>query len=359
LAVRKPKGRDYWMVDLYDHAGKRIRIKVGRSKKLAETVEAELKLKIAKKEFLGIDDSKKVLFKDFANEYREWAAINHRKNTFAKDQRVTDMLLPIWGNTLVQNINPQMIEQFKAMRNQSIKPRSVNRELCVVYTMFKKAVDWGHLAESPSKKVPMFKVSGGSLRFLRREEADRLLEACRRSECREIYGIVATALHTGMRHQEILHLKWDSVDFKRGVIKVESTDENPTKNYESREIPMSDFVRKVLSKEPRHLGVPYVFPNPDGKKRCYVDHLFQKIRKRAEVEPCRFHDLRHTFASWLVMSGVDLPSVQRLLGHKNIQNTMIYAHLAPEHLKRAVATLDGHHIGTDAFVDGEGARLTA
>jgi len=333
--------------------------KVGGSKRIAEMVEADLKVKIAKEEFLGIVDSKKALFKDFVNDYREWAEVNHRKNTLAKDQRVIDLLVPIWGNTLVQNITPQMIEQFKAMRNQSIKPRSVNRELCVVYTMFKKAVDWGHLAESPSKKVTMFKVSGGSLRFLSREEADRLLEACRRSECREIYGIVATALHTGMRHQEILHLKWDNLDFKRGVIKVESTEDNPTKNYESREIPMSEFLCKVLSKEPRHLGVPYVFPNPDGKKRCYVDHLFQKIRKRAGVAPCRFHDLRHTFASWLVMSGVDLPSLQRLLGHKNIQNTMIYAHLGPEHLKRAVATLDGHCIGTDAFANGEGARLTA
>src|SRR5208283_5086618 len=193
----------------------------------------------------------------------------------------------------------------------------------------------------------------GSLRFLRREEADRLLEACRSSECREIYGIVATALHTGMRHQEILHLKWDSVDFKRRVIKVESTDENPTKNYESREVPMSEFLWKVLSKETRHLGIAYVFPNPEGKKRCYVDHLFQKIRERASVAQCRFHDLRHTFASWLVMSGVDLPTLQRLLGHKNIQNTMIYAHLAPEHLKWAVAHLDGHHLGTNAPVEQE------
>src|SRR5208283_1530786 len=105
--------------------------KVGGSKRIAEMVEADLKVKIAKEEFLGIVDSKKALFKDFVNDYREWAEVNHRKNTLAKDQRVIDLLVPIWGNTLVQNITPQMIEQFKAMRNQSIKPRSVNRELCV------------------------------------------------------------------------------------------------------------------------------------------------------------------------------------------------------------------------------------
>lgn len=346
------------MVDLYDHRGRRIRKKVGGSKKLAETVEADLKVKIAKEEFLGIADRKMVLFKDFVSEYLKWAATNHRKNTFSKDQRVIGLLTPSWGDTFIRNITPQMIEQFKAERSQSIKPKSVNRELCVVYTMFKKAVDWGHLDESPSKKVTMFKVSGGSLRFLNREEADRLLEACKRSECHEIYGIVATALHTGMRHQEILHLKWDNVDFKRRVVKVESTEDNPTKNYESREIPMSDFVCKVLSKETRHLGIPYVFPNPEGKKRAYVDHLFQKIRERAGVAACRFHDLRHTFASWLVMSEVDLPSLQRLLGHKNIQNTMIYAHLAPDHLKWAVARLDGHHLGTNDSVGQQRVAVT-
>jgi integrase len=130
------------------------------------------------------------------------------------------------------------------------------------------------------------------------------------------------------------------VDFKRARIQVVSREEGHTKNYESRTVPMNRLVKEALKKHPRRLDTPYLFYHPSGKPFADVDTSFATALRRSELPHFRFHDLRHTFASWLVMGGVDLRTVQELLGHKDIRMTMRYAHLAPDHMQHAVAILE-------------------
>ena len=140
------------------------------------------------------------------------------------------------------------------------------------------------------------------------------------------------ALNTGMRKGEVLTIVREEVDLKHGFILLENT-----KNGERREIPINQTLRDTLTALPRHITIPYVFwKKKDGKRYGDVKKSFHSALKRAGIKNFRFHDLRHTIASHLVMNGIDLTTVKELLGHKTIAMTMRYAHLAPSHKEKAV-----------------------
>jgi len=146
-----------------------------------------------------------------------------------------------------------------------------------------------------------------------------------------------TALNTGMRKGEILGLEWERhIDLKHGFILLDMT-----KNGERREIPINDTLRGVLQGLTRRLDVPHVFYDHDtGNHYKDVKRSFKTALKRAGIRDFHFHDLRHTFASHLVMAGIDLTTVKELLGHKTLTMTLRYAHLAPAHKVKAVNILD-------------------
>ena len=153
-----------------------------------------------------------------------------------------------------------------------------------------------------------------------------------------------------MRKSELLNLQWEDVDFKRGILKISSTEKWHTKNYESRTMPLHEEARTILERIRKETG--YVFrPQDRVRENTFyyrVTRELAKAVKSAVLDHLTLHTLRHTFASHLVMAGVDLPTVQRLLGYKDIKTTMRYAHLAPEHLRMSTAMLDfgGHYVDT-------------
>ncbi|HMK77171.1 MAG TPA: site-specific integrase, partial [Thermodesulfobacteriota bacterium] len=155
-----------------------------------------------------------------------------------------------------------------------------------------------------------------------------------------------TAAHTGLRMGEILSLRWKDIEFKERRILIEKT-----KNNERRMVPINDTLHGVLKSLPVHLGTDLVFP---GITRNQLSVAFRRASKRAGIRDFRFHDLRHTFASYLTMGGENPRTVQILLGHKDLRMTMRYSHLSPEHLREAVSILDkslnsisnGHYSGT-------------
>ena len=184
------------------------------------------------------------------------------------------------------------------------------------------------------RKVKLLKENNRRLRYLSIEECQMLLKACDL----HIRPIVTMALNTGMRKGEILGLTWDNVDLKHGFILLEQED---TKNGERREIPINAAVRGALQGVTRRLGVPYVFHDPEtGKPYKDVKKGFNGACRRAGIKDFHFHDLRHTFASHLVMAGQDLTTVKELLGHKTLAMTLRYSHLAPSHKVKAVDVLD-------------------
>ena len=184
--------------------------------------------------------------------------------------------------------------------------------------------------ENPVKKVKFLKENNKRLRYLVAEEIVKLLKHCKG----HLKPIVIIALNTGMRRGEILNLKWHDIDFKRGIIYLLHT-----KNNEKREIPINDAERAALIKVRKHPDSPYIFCGNDGKPFHDTRTSFFTALKKSGIINFRFHDLRHTFASQLVMSGVDINTVRELLGHKSLEMTLRYSHLSPDHKKRAVDIL--------------------
>jgi len=147
--------------------------------------------------------------------------------------------------------------------------------------------------------------------------------------------MIIVAINTGMRRGEILSLKWDRVDFQREIITVVRS-----KNDGVRYIPMNKRLTKELKAVKINAAGEYVFSKESGEPFKDIKNGFWGALKRSGIEKCRFHDLRHTFASHLVMKGTDITTVKELLGHKTISMTMRYAHLSKEHKQQAVDSLE-------------------
>jgi integrase len=198
-----------------------------------------------------------------------------------------------------------------------------------------KAVTWKMIRKSVRedlREVRNDKEPAGRLRYLASpDEAQQLIQACHGP----FRAVVVTALHTGMRRSEILRLTWKEVDLKRRVIRL-----TETKNGEPREIPINETVHSLLTGWRTRIDVDWVFHNMDGHQLRDTHKRFEAACKRAGLHDFHFHDLRHTFASWLVMGGVPLPTVSKLMGHKSVSMTMRYAHLSPDHFQGAVQVLD-------------------
>lgn len=172
-------------------------------------------------------------------------------------------------------------------------------------------------------------------RFLTESEIDRLLRACEP----EYYPIFFTLIHTGMRKAELINLEWNDLNFKRRIIKIRRKSFWVPKTGE-REIPMSEAVATVLDGLPRQSH--FVFPDETGEaiNTNFIRLQLIRIARNAGIyDLTQVHALRHTFASLLLMRGVDLPSVQKLMGHSKIETTLIYSHQTTDHLREAIEKL--------------------
>lgn len=182
--------------------------------------------------------------------------------------------------------------------------------------MVNKGVEWGMASEETLKAVRKVKLLPGEnkrLRYLTIEEFQRLLDCCRQ----HLKPIVLVAVHSGMRKGEILNLKWDQVDLRNNFILLDKT-----KNGERREIPINGKLKELFASIPRSLESEYVFVDMKGKPYGNIKRSFNTALRRAEIRDFHFHDLRHTFASHLMMNGCTLRDVQELLGYKSTAMTV-------------------------------------
>lgn len=322
------RGKNFY-VDFTFH-GQRIREMIGPSRKDAEKVIAKRKTEVVENKYLDIrKESDPVKFYDFAKEYLQWAKANKKQSTYNRDLSLMRQLNKEFETKAIQEITTWQIEKYKTRRKEEVQPASVNREIALLKHMYTKAIEWGKCKDSPAKKVKLLKGEIKRVRFLMPEEIQKLLSNC----ADHLKPIVTVAVHTGMRKGELLGLKWDQVNFDQGIISLLDT-----KNHERRDIPMNETVKNIL------MGIEkknaYVFCNGDGETFGDVRRSFETALRRSSIEDFRFHDLRHTFASILVMEGVDIMTVKELMGHKDLTMTLRYSHLAPSHKTRAINILD-------------------
>ena len=277
---------------------------------------------------------KAVLLSALMKDYLIWA--EHQKAYESKKFRV-DLLLKEFGDIPLPAFSIKAVEQYQAKRlKEGKKPATVNKELATLKHMLSKAAEWSMVSEEAIKgalKVKLLQENNRRLRFLSKDESTSLISNC----AKHLKPMVVTALNTGMRRGEIFGLTWDRVDLKHGFILL-----NTSKNGERREIPINttlraQFVELALGNVDGHR---FIFHEKDGKPFDSVKRSFLAACTKAGITDFHFHDLRHTFASQLVMAGVDLTTLKELLGHKDIKMTLRYSHLAPSHKLRAVELLD-------------------
>lgn len=335
--------RNIWYIDYYV-SGKRVRETIGPNKKLAESILRKRLVEVTENKHLDIHRQKKVKFEEFANTFLELHSKPNKKS-WKSDFFNLNSLKRFFGGRYLYSITQRDIEEYKAKRKEEIKPSTkemlkpatVNRELATLKTLFTKAIQWGVLRSNPAKNVRFFKENNCRLRYLEKEEIEKLIKAC----SGRLKPIIITALNTGMRRGEIFNLKWRDIDFQNGIIYLFDT-----KNGDKREIPMNSLVEKALIGVRKHSESPYVFCKKDGSTYTNIKKSFLATLSKCGIIEFRFHDLRHTFASQLVMSGIDLNTVRELMGHRDIKMTLRYAHLSPDHKRRAVEVL-GQNIVTN------------
>jgi integrase len=279
-------------------------------------------------------------FRDFAVQYRKWAEANNRSYKKSKEW-IIERLVGYFGEKLLSDITSWHVEKYKSKRKEEILKRNIekvakakqislataNRELACLQHMFGRAIEWGKTEKNPVAKVKSFKENNGRLRFLLPEAINCLIDCCPSF----LRPIVITAVCTGLRKGEIVNIKWDDIDFRNRVIYIADT-----KNGEKREVSMNDLLTETLKSIKRNDTSPYVFCDKEGKPYYRFEKSFATALEKAGIKDFRFHDLRHTFASNLVMEGVDLATVRELLGHKSIEMTLRYSHLSPDHKSKAV-----------------------
>jgi integrase len=149
--------------------------------------------------------------------------------------------------------------------------------------------------------------------------------------------VVVLALSTGARKNELLALKWQDVSLQRGMITL-----HETKNGERRALPLQGYAHQLISDHAkvRRLDCDYVFPSEKKKQPIDIRTAWENTVERAELEDFRFHDLRHSAASYLAMNGASLAEIAEVLGHKTLQMVKRYAHLSEAHTSKVVASMN-------------------
>lgn len=248
------------------------------------------------------------------------------------------------GHCLLSEIKPCQIAQKRdellAQNTFYKKPRSsttVVRYIASLSHAFAIASrEWEWVDENPVQKINKPHLPQGRIRFLDISEKERLLGVCKESNSLYLFPIVVLALSTGMRKGEILSLRWEDIDFDRGAILLQTT-----KNGERRMISLVGLSLELLKKTKSASQTTLVFPSLKNPNISIdIRSAWEKALQKAHITNFKFHDLRHTAASYLAMNQASLLEIGELLGHKTIQMTKRYAHLSKAHLFSMAKNLD-------------------
>ncbi len=207
----------------------------------------------------------------------------------------------------------------------TISPARANRYMFALSKACTIAVnEWEWMDENPFYKIKKFKESRGRVRFLSDDEREKLLDACQRSLYQPLYTIVVLALSTGCRKGEIMKLKWQDIDFGRQQLVL-----HVTKNGDRRVIPLQGHAYDLMLKYKKiqRIDTDFIFPSIKGDKPYEIKKPWLSAIKKADIKDFRFHDLRHSAASYLAMNGASLAELAEILGHKTLQMVKRYAHL--------------------------------
>lgn len=197
--------------------------------------------------------------------------------------------------------------------------------------------EWEWLKENPLSKIKKFPESSGRERFLSKEERESLLSETANDKNKYLHTVVVIAISTGARLGEIMNLKWKDVDLNKGTLIFYKT-----KNGKIRKVPLAGYALELMiaHSKVRRLDTNMVFPSRDGNTPAAIWAAFDRAREAANIEDFRFHDLRHTAASYLAMNGASLTELAEILGHKTLQMVQRYSHFCESHTTKIVTDMN-------------------
>jgi len=337
MGVIRKRGKT-WYVD-YMLDGKRIVRAIGRSKRIAGLALADIEVKIAKKSAGFLITDKKL--SEYIPEFLSYVKVHVKPSTAKRYVQIMGHFSGFLDTredppTNLSQVEPPLIQQYKLHRLDFVKAQTVNYEITCLHHFFRYAVEMKYIRSNPTQDIKKIKKPVRKApRFLSKDEVNRVLPELRP----RARSMVEILLNTGMRWGELRNLEWDDVDWNEKRIRVRVKEDWSPKGGE-RKVPMNNRVQQILKELPKTNN--WVFSSRTGSrvKHYLVWQTFKKACQKAEIDNVSLHTLRHTFASHLVMARVDLATVSKLLGHKDISTTMIYSHLSPDHLTQAVERLE-------------------
>jgi len=271
-------------------------------------------------------------FREYVEIHCKPATVSHYRLMLRKH------IVPALGERLVVDIEHHDILTFSNGLHHM--PTVANRAVDILVKMFNLADAWGWRpsGSNPCRGVPRFRVEKLE-RFLTHEELARFDEALAAAPGERLASVHAAAaiyllVVTGCRRNEILGLRWDDLNFETGEIRL------PDTKTGTRMVPLTSPVAEVLNSLPRTPDNPWVFPGrKKGTRLVNLNDSWDRVRKRARLDGVRLHDLRHTFASRALALGEGLPMIGDLLGHRMVNTTARYAHLARDSVRESNAKI--------------------
>jgi integrase len=340
LECRSTGGRTYYL-RYEDAAGRQRQHRIAGADDITCSVARRAAQKLRSEVVMGGDPgAKKALAKSIPL-YRELSAMHladaklHQRSYATTEACVRLHILPRWGKVRLTDIDSRAVSQFLAdKRAEGLAPATVEKIRVIFGRSFVLGARWGVPGSdrNPTIGVSRKPLNNQRNRFLSADEAARLRAAVAESQNSQLKHIVGLLLLTGARVRELLDAKWEHVDVERQSWLLPTT-----KNGRSRHVPLSAAALAIVAALPRFPGCPWLGPNPETlKPYVSIKNGWQRARRVAGLPGLRIHDLRHSFCSFSINSGVDLFTVGRILGHTSIQSTQRYAHLADDTLIAAV-----------------------
>lgn len=271
---------------------------------------------------------------DLCHTFIEKHAKPHKKSWEKDEWRLKTHVSPIWGKRKITSIQRVDVAHLHHEVGKTRGIYEANRTLALLSKLFECAKQWSIHPDSlanPAKKIQRFKEEKRD-RWVKPEELPKLAQAIDSESNVYIKAAIWLYLLTGVRREELLKVRWTDLDSARCELRI-----SDTKNNQPHYVPLSTHAMNLIQRIPRLDGNPYILPGRvTGKPIVNITKPWLRIRKLAEIEDVRLHDLRRTCGSWLAQSGNSLQLIGKVLNHKNLKTTEVYARLAEDQVRTAL-----------------------
>ena len=319
-------------------------IKEGRGfQSLREKRQIEFDRRRAEEKAKLLEEKKKITFGKSASEYLKWSKAN--KKSSSADQSRYENHLKHFDDYSMKDISPLILEKLKRdLLKKGLSSASIHQVLALIRAIYKKSVAWGlYEGQIPTDNVKFPKSDNKRLRFLKHDEANRLLAALK-EKSQQVYNQSLLALFCGLRFSEIATLTWEDIDLYNEVIQIRDAKGGSRQSFMNK--PIKDMLTALKGKQ-KYKKNDLIFPDKKGRRQLHISRSFWKTVKELGFNEgvtdkrynVSFHTLRHSFASWLAIQGTSLYEIKELMGHKSIEMTERYAHLFPDVKRKAVNRL--------------------